>query len=100
MEKTIERQRVVLHHLRSSSTSSSLKNIDSSLSESICVVRDSAAYHRSSVYGDAQIRIGLVLLITGISRKLEAQLDEELYLLVDRDFADSQKFTIDELAIR
>ncbi|KAI8003678.1 3-ketoacyl-CoA thiolase 2, peroxisomal [Camellia lanceoleosa] len=44
--------RVVLQHLRPSSTSSSLENIESSLSSSVCAAGDSAAYHRTSVYGD------------------------------------------------
>ncbi|KAF7150739.1 hypothetical protein RHSIM_Rhsim02G0053400 [Rhododendron simsii] len=52
MERAIERQRVVLQHLRPSSTSSSLENIQSSLNASVCAAGDSAAYHRSSVYGD------------------------------------------------
>lgn len=52
MEKAIERQRVLLQHLRPSSTSSSLEDIDSSISASICAAGDSAAYHRSSIFGD------------------------------------------------
>ncbi|XP_071713486.1 3-ketoacyl-CoA thiolase 2, peroxisomal-like [Rutidosis leptorrhynchoides] len=52
MEKAIERQRVLLEHLRPSSTSSSLENLDSSISASICAAGDSAAYQRSSVFGD------------------------------------------------
>ncbi|XP_057783604.1 3-ketoacyl-CoA thiolase 2, peroxisomal-like isoform X2 [Salvia miltiorrhiza] len=52
MEKAAERQRVLLQHLRPSFTSSSLEDIESSLSASICSAGDSAAYHRSSVFGD------------------------------------------------
>ncbi|CAA3003349.1 3-ketoacyl- thiolase 2, peroxisomal [Olea europaea subsp. europaea] len=52
MEKAIERQRVLLHHIRPSFTSSSLENIDSSISASVCSAGDSAAYHRTSVFGD------------------------------------------------
>ncbi|KAG5531205.1 hypothetical protein RHGRI_025980 [Rhododendron griersonianum] len=52
MEKAIERQRILLEHLRPSSTSSSLEKIDSAISASVCAAGDSAAYHRSSVYGD------------------------------------------------
>ncbi|KVH90998.1 3-ketoacyl-CoA thiolase 2, peroxisomal [Cynara cardunculus var. scolymus] len=52
MERAIERQRVLLEHLRPSSTSSSLENLDSSLSASVCAAGDSAAYQRSSVFGD------------------------------------------------
>ncbi|WCJ24217.1 peroxisomal 3-ketoacyl-CoA thiolase 3 [Euphorbia peplus] len=49
MDRAINRQRVLLDHLRPSSSSSSH---DSSLSASACLAGDSAAYHRSSVYGD------------------------------------------------
>lgn len=52
MDRAIERQRVLLEHLRPSSTSSSLENLDSSISASICAAGDSSAYHRSSVFGD------------------------------------------------
>ncbi|KAL8491182.1 hypothetical protein ACS0TY_023001 [Phlomoides rotata] len=52
MENAVERQRVLLQHLRPSFTSSSLEDIDSSISASICSAGDSAAYHRSSVFGD------------------------------------------------
>lgn len=52
MEKAIERQRVLLEHLRPSSTSSSLENLDSSISASVCAAGDSAAYQRSSNFGD------------------------------------------------
>ncbi|KAI3469937.1 hypothetical protein Pfo_026600 [Paulownia fortunei] len=56
MEKVIERQRVLLQHLRPSFTSS-LEDIESSISlsfnqASLCSAGDSAAYHRSSVFGD------------------------------------------------
>nr|GMD03408.1 3-ketoacyl-CoA thiolase 2, peroxisomal [Ipomoea batatas] len=50
MEKAIERQRVLLHHLRP--TTSSLDCIESSISASVCAAGDSAAYQRNSVYGD------------------------------------------------
>ncbi|KAK1379665.1 3-ketoacyl-CoA thiolase 2, peroxisomal [Heracleum sosnowskyi] len=52
MEKAIERQRVLLDHLRPSSSASSLENLHSSLSASACLAGDSSAYHRTSVYGD------------------------------------------------
>ena len=52
MERAIERQRVLLEHLRPSSTSSSLENLDSSLSASVCAAGDSAAYQRTSAFGD------------------------------------------------
>ncbi|CDO99410.1 unnamed protein product [Coffea canephora] len=52
MERAIERQRVVLQHLKPSFTSSSLENLDSSLSASVCAAGDSAAYHRTSAFGD------------------------------------------------
>ncbi|XP_075477111.1 3-ketoacyl-CoA thiolase 2, peroxisomal [Primulina tabacum] len=52
MEKAVERQRVLLQHLRPSFTSSSLEDIQSSISASVCSAGDSAAYQRSSVFGD------------------------------------------------
>lgn len=52
MDRAIERQRVLLEHLRPSSTSSSLENLDSSISASVCAAGDSAAYQRSSNFGD------------------------------------------------
>ncbi|KAL0376885.1 UNVERIFIED_CONTAM: 3-ketoacyl-CoA thiolase 2, peroxisomal [Sesamum calycinum] len=78
MEKAVERQRVLLQHLRPSFTSSSLEDIESSISDlecflygmycvlrfcmpvpcvpgkdaSICSAGDSSAYHRSTVFGD------------------------------------------------
>ncbi|XP_047317380.1 3-ketoacyl-CoA thiolase 2, peroxisomal-like [Impatiens glandulifera] len=52
MEKAIERQRVLLEHLHPSASSSSLENIGSFVSASPCAAGDSAAYQRSSVYGD------------------------------------------------
>ncbi|KAL0433064.1 UNVERIFIED_CONTAM: 3-ketoacyl-CoA thiolase 2, peroxisomal [Sesamum latifolium] len=52
MEKAVDRQRVLLQHLRPSFTSSTLEDIESSVSASICLAGDSAAYHRSSVFGD------------------------------------------------
>ncbi|KAG5404179.1 hypothetical protein IGI04_010298 [Brassica rapa subsp. trilocularis] len=49
MEKAIERQRVLLEHLRPSSSSHSFEG---SLSASACLAGDSAAYQRTSLYGD------------------------------------------------
>ncbi|KAA0033267.1 3-ketoacyl-CoA thiolase 2, peroxisomal-like [Cucumis melo var. makuwa] len=49
MEKAINRQKVLLHHLR---PSSSLHSHDSPLSASACLAGDSAAYQRNSVFGD------------------------------------------------
>lgn len=49
MEKAINRQKVLLHHLR---PSSSLPTHDSPLSASACLAGDSAAYQRTSVFGD------------------------------------------------
>ncbi|KAK9180293.1 hypothetical protein WN944_026458 [Citrus x changshan-huyou] len=50
MEKAINRQQVLLEHLRPSNSSS--HNYESILSASACAAGDSAAYHRTSVYGD------------------------------------------------
>ncbi|KAL6194966.1 hypothetical protein ACLB2K_036041 [Fragaria x ananassa] len=47
MEKAINRQKVLLDHLRPSSSSD-----DSSLSASVCAAGDSAAYARNHVFGD------------------------------------------------
>lgn len=52
MDKAIERQRVLLEHLRPSSSASSLENLDSSISASVCAAGDSSAYQRSTVFGD------------------------------------------------
>ncbi|XP_034930726.1 3-ketoacyl-CoA thiolase 2, peroxisomal [Populus alba] len=49
MEKAINRQRVLLDHLRPSSSS---HNFESTLSASACLAGDSAAYQRTSAYGD------------------------------------------------
>ncbi|KAG6574872.1 3-ketoacyl-CoA thiolase 2, peroxisomal [Cucurbita argyrosperma subsp. argyrosperma] len=49
MEKAINRQKVLLHHLR---PSSSVPVHDSSLSASACLAGDSAAYQRTSVFED------------------------------------------------
>ncbi|KAE8076238.1 hypothetical protein FH972_014901 [Carpinus fangiana] len=49
MEKAINRQRVLLEHLR---PSSSVYGSDSSISASACLAGDSAAYHRTAVFGD------------------------------------------------
>jgi acetyl-CoA acyltransferase 1 len=46
MERAIERQRVLLEHLRPSSS------VDSSISASVCAAGDSSAYQRSTVFGD------------------------------------------------
>ncbi|KAL3628084.1 3-ketoacyl-CoA thiolase 2, peroxisomal [Castilleja foliolosa] len=43
---------VLLQHLRPSFTSSSLEDIESSISASLCSAGDIAAYHRSSAFGD------------------------------------------------
>ncbi|KAA8543465.1 hypothetical protein F0562_021040 [Nyssa sinensis] len=51
MEKAINRQRVLLEHLRPSS-SFSHQTRASSLSASICRAGDSAAYHRTAAFGD------------------------------------------------
>ncbi|GLU08736.1 hypothetical protein SLE2022_256300 [Rubroshorea leprosula] len=51
MEKAINRQRILLHHLNPSA-SSSPNNYDSAISASACLAGDSAAYQRSSVFGD------------------------------------------------
>ncbi|XP_065862870.1 3-ketoacyl-CoA thiolase 2, peroxisomal [Euphorbia lathyris] len=50
MDRAINRQRVLLDHLRPSFSSS--HTYESTLSASACLAGDSAAYHRSSVYGD------------------------------------------------
>ncbi|KAF5452173.1 hypothetical protein F2P56_027201 [Juglans regia] len=50
MEKAINRQRILLEHLRPSSSSS--YGSDSSISGSACLAGDSAAYQRTSVFGD------------------------------------------------
>ncbi|KAM5563179.1 3-ketoacyl CoA thiolase 1, peroxisomal-like [Rosa sericea] len=54
MEKALNRQRVLLHHLRpNSSLSSATQTHESSaLSASICAAGDSAAYHRTAAFGD------------------------------------------------
>ncbi|XP_030975117.1 3-ketoacyl-CoA thiolase 2, peroxisomal [Quercus lobata] len=58
MEKAINRQRVLLEHLRPSSSSSFVYGTDSSssppppIAASACAAGDSAAYHRTSVFGD------------------------------------------------
>ncbi|RWR97310.1 3-ketoacyl-CoA thiolase 2, peroxisomal [Cinnamomum micranthum f. kanehirae] len=49
MEKVIERQRILLQHLRPSSSSS---NSISDLSASVCSAGDSSAYHRTASFGD------------------------------------------------
>ncbi|XP_043703300.1 3-ketoacyl-CoA thiolase 2, peroxisomal-like [Telopea speciosissima] len=49
MDKAIERQKVLLNHLRPSSSSQSS---ESALSASICLAGDSAAYQRNAAFGD------------------------------------------------
>ncbi|XP_028773476.1 3-ketoacyl-CoA thiolase 2, peroxisomal isoform X2 [Neltuma alba] len=49
MEKAINRQKVLLDHLK---PSSSVYGNESSLATSACMAGDSAAYHRTSVFGD------------------------------------------------
>ncbi|KAJ6705031.1 3-KETOACYL-COA THIOLASE PEROXISOMAL [Salix purpurea] len=49
MEKAINRQRVLLDHLRPSPSS---HNFESALSASACLAGDSAAYQRTSAFGD------------------------------------------------
>ncbi|KAI4338203.1 hypothetical protein L6164_016547 [Bauhinia variegata] len=49
MEKAIHRQKVLLDHLK---PSSSIYSSESSLSASACLAGDSAAYQRTSVFGD------------------------------------------------
>ncbi|KAJ4955504.1 hypothetical protein NE237_012287 [Protea cynaroides] len=48
MEKAIDRQRVLLNHLRPSSSQSS----ESAMSASVCLAGDSAAYQRNAAFGD------------------------------------------------
>ncbi|GMH08012.1 hypothetical protein Nepgr_009852 [Nepenthes gracilis] len=50
MEKAINRQKLLLDHLRP--ISSAKQNFDASLSASSCIAGDSSAYQRSCVYGD------------------------------------------------
>lgn len=52
MDRAIERQKIVLQHLKPSFSSSSLENLDSSISASVCAAGDTAAYQRTSVFGD------------------------------------------------
>ncbi|CAH2038915.1 unnamed protein product [Thlaspi arvense] len=54
MEKAVERQRVLLHHLQPSSSSHS-----HTLSASACLAGDSAAYQRTSQYGDDVVIVAL-----------------------------------------
>ncbi|KAE9592393.1 putative acetyl-CoA C-acyltransferase [Lupinus albus] len=51
MEKAINRQKVLLHHLNPSSSFRANES-SSSLSASACLAGDSAAYHRTSAFGD------------------------------------------------
>ncbi|OIW20690.1 hypothetical protein TanjilG_21016 [Lupinus angustifolius] len=52
MEKAMNRQKVLLHHLNPSSSSLYANESSSSLSASACLAGDSAAYHRTSAFGD------------------------------------------------
>ncbi|KAE9621178.1 hypothetical protein Lal_00019777 [Lupinus albus] len=52
MEKAMNRQKVLLHHLNPSSSSLYVNESSSSLSASACLAGDSAAYHRTSAFGD------------------------------------------------
>ncbi|PON51429.1 Thiolase [Parasponia andersonii] len=54
MEKALSRQRILLQHLRptSSSSSSSGTHESSTLSASVCAAGDSAAYNRTAAFGD------------------------------------------------
>uniref|UniRef100_A0A2N9ET56 Thiolase N-terminal domain-containing protein n=1 Tax=Fagus sylvatica TaxID=28930 RepID=A0A2N9ET56_FAGSY len=53
MEKAINRQRLLLEHLQPSVSSSFIYGADSSsISASACAAGDSAAYHRTSAFGD------------------------------------------------
>ncbi|MBA0579187.1 hypothetical protein Gorai_021450, partial [Gossypium raimondii] len=52
MEKALNRQRVLLHHLRPSSSSSSSHESAATLFPSNCAAGDSAAYHRTAAFGD------------------------------------------------
>ncbi|CAL0328512.1 unnamed protein product [Lupinus luteus] len=51
MEKAMNRQKILLHHLNPSSSLSANES-SSSLSASACLAGDSAAYHRTSAFGD------------------------------------------------
>ncbi|XP_062079024.1 3-ketoacyl CoA thiolase 1, peroxisomal-like isoform X2 [Humulus lupulus] len=54
MEKALNRQKILLHHLKptSSFSFSSGTHESSALSASVCAAGDSAAYHRASAFGD------------------------------------------------
>ncbi|XWS47099.1 hypothetical protein CRYUN_Cryun14cG0124300 [Craigia yunnanensis] len=52
MEKALNRQRILLDHLRPSSSSSQSNESSAALFPSICAAGDSAAYHRTAAFGD------------------------------------------------
>ncbi|KAG9447659.1 hypothetical protein H6P81_013787 [Aristolochia fimbriata] len=52
MEKAIQRQKILLQHLRPVSSSAS-----SDISASICLAGDSAAYHRNACFGDDVVSV-------------------------------------------
>ncbi|MED6149030.1 3-ketoacyl-CoA thiolase 2, peroxisomal [Stylosanthes scabra] len=52
MEKAINRQKVLLHHLNPSSSSNADSSSSSSIFASACLAGDSAAYQRTGVFGD------------------------------------------------
>ncbi|KAM1570439.1 hypothetical protein PS1_035780 [Malus domestica] len=52
MDKALNRQKVLLQHLRPSSSVSSPDYESAALSASTCAAGDSAAYHRTSAFGD------------------------------------------------
>ncbi|KAK3206643.1 hypothetical protein Dsin_020689 [Dipteronia sinensis] len=52
MEKALNRQKILLQHLKPTSFSSSQTDQSPSLSASICAAGDSAAYHRQAVFSD------------------------------------------------
>uniref|UniRef100_A0A803PGA1 acetyl-CoA C-acyltransferase n=1 Tax=Cannabis sativa TaxID=3483 RepID=A0A803PGA1_CANSA len=55
MEKALNRQKILLHHLKPTSSfsfSSQTHHQSSALSASVCAAGDSAAYHRAPAFGD------------------------------------------------
>ncbi|XP_022728160.1 3-ketoacyl-CoA thiolase 2, peroxisomal-like [Durio zibethinus] len=52
MEKAVKRQRILLDHLRPSSSSAQSNQSSAALFPSICAAGDSAAYHRTAAFGD------------------------------------------------
>ncbi|KAG5391211.1 hypothetical protein IGI04_032752 [Brassica rapa subsp. trilocularis] len=65
MEKAMERQRVLLHHLQPPLPSSSSQ---ASLSVSACLAGDSAAYQRTSLYGDDVVIVALFVIDETLNR--------------------------------